>query len=360
MPSKKKPKYAVNTLSPSSSLSLDRWLAIANLILTGIVGIAIAIYLQYNNQKFSEEQQLNQQSFLATQQAIQLEFQSNQSISNIIKNSYLGMLGNFDTYPIKDIEKHFRVLFDFSNRGPAIANNLNISVCIYSTGPMWESTRDSIEAFEITPIDSSMNYEKLITNRECNGKRPNGITNNTVLFSFKFLPPNQYIRISLRPPEHPLGTEVTDSTKVHALIPNSILSTNPNEKIYIFSGRGSSDFTTAMDGYLSNKSALATFYAEGSCDNCKVNIENVFYLRGVSTANDRKIANLEITDQGSFYAKVTFDLTMTYFLPENGTRIFSNPDLYLILFQNGNEDYWYYEFDDIEQPKFDTYNLDTR
>lgn len=360
MPSKKKPNGTVNIPHPTAPLSIDRWLAVANLVLTGIVGIAIAIFLQFNNQRFTEEQQLNQQNFLATQQALQQDFQNKQSISNIVKYSSVGMIGNFDTYVYSDIEKYFRVLFDFRNNGPAIANNLNISVCIYSTGPMWESTINSIEAFEITPVNSSINYEKTVTNRVCSNKMPDGITNNTILFSFESIPPNQYIRISLKPPKYSFDREVTDSTKVHAIIPNTLISTNQNEKIYIFSSRGSSDFISAMDDYLTSKTAIARVDAEAFCDNCTVNIEHFFSTQSVSTASERKVVNFEVIQQGLFYTKIDFDLTTTYFLPENSTRVFSGSDLYLILYQNGNEDNWFYLFDNIDQPIYETYELDTR
>ncbi|MBK9925391.1 MAG: hypothetical protein IPP66_08870 [Anaerolineales bacterium] len=347
--------------SPSKlPFSIDRWLAIANLALTAIVGIGIAIFLQFNNQNFIEDQQLNQQYFLATQQALQQEFQNNQSISNIVKSSLFGGYANYDTYPFPDDHKIYNPAFDFSNIGPAIANNLKISVCMYSVGPMWESTINSIELFEIIPVDSSVTYEKTTTYTQCGGKRPEGISNNAVLLNFKFLPPNQSIRITLQLPTYNSGKEVTDSVKVHALIPTAILATNQVEKIYIFSGHGSSGFISGIDNYLSNKSAIATFYAEGSCDNCsRVDFEGVFETLAVSTVKDRKIDNFEITDQGLFYTKVIFDLTMTYSLPENADRIFTHPDPYLILFQNGSEENWYYRFRDIEQVEYDTYDLDT-
>mgnify|MGYP001609908121 FL=1 len=106
LPKEKKPRQS------KKKLSLSNWLATINLVLTTIIGIGIALYLNNRNEEFQK-------------QLIDLE-------------------NNAGLAHIQFIQKHARAdgLLIITNDGPAFAKNLQISLCFINPGNSWGAVQD--------------------------------------------------------------------------------------------------------------------------------------------------------------------------------------------------------------------------
>lgn len=125
-----------NNVPQSGNFWKENWGVIANLLVTIIVGVFVAIYLQDKQQKFQSNLTQQQQSFEATQQALSIQSQQPQIK---VDSSIAPSTG----------------IFLVSNVGVAPANDVKVIVCLEAVNPILEGILTDIEQLNIHVNDKT-------------------------------------------------------------------------------------------------------------------------------------------------------------------------------------------------------------
>jgi hypothetical protein len=231
---------------------LESWLTISNLVLTAIIGIGIAIYLNIRNERFQE--QLVDRQNDAKLANIEITYKKGGFNSGIIGDSING-----------------RIIV--KNNGPASSENIRISICLETLNTQWKGVVDDISQFNITLNDVSRRYEPEISKSECGAD----IISNLLSVDVGSLAPQGSISFVVKGGYALPSKLVGNSRKVHLLIPfeetggliwiNRMLDSLSDEEL-------SKYVQDEFDEYLINNNYIATFSTRASCNNCVITNNN--------------------------------------------------------------------------------------
>lgn len=240
MPNTKKPK-------------LELWIAIANLALTAVVGIAVAIYLQRAEQNFQAELQKKNEDF--QRQLVQLQSE----VSNDSQSARLNIVSFCDesgtmrtTFSCNGVHG-----FEIENYGQAVAENLRIAVYNYDLSGYWASAINDISQFHFSTPNLSFKLKSETTHTERLLTYIKG--DNTIIFTIDKMPPNSKIMFYVYvDPDIP-----TKNISFIWELPVSYPSANKQ----IWESQNGYLLTSFFEDLVGTK--IANFHGDVSCDNCQ-------------------------------------------------------------------------------------------
>lgn len=213
------------------------WLGIANLILTAIIGIGLAIFFK-----------LRDESFQTNVMKLQSEMDRQSKLAHI------------DLYESCFYRYYCGGSFTVVNSGPANANNLRITLTLTGVQQPWDRAIKNIDVFPITIDPPSIQAE--ISRRKINLRYGDDIDgNNTIDVVISTLPPNQQVELFVAYDENMIAT--TEQTA--------------NRDVFITTDSEMSDVTLQklISDFLERKYEVALFDVNASCENCEGEIPTV-------------------------------------------------------------------------------------
>ena len=316
----------------------ETWLAIINIVLTAIIGIAVAIYLSVRNEEF-------QKQFL--------ELQRNSAIAHL--------------QIINDNEFHYEFAKDgvtIRNNGMAAAKNVRVIICISEIGRAWNDgwnqSIGDISNIEIFFSNPSLIQSQEYTTVTCEDQLE-GVKKNAVLITINSLPANQTVDISVIPTKHATGESKLIRQRAFIIIPESFFVDNSKygnpsspefdpDKLYY-------PIETALERfYRFDFTAIANFHTYVTCDNCIVETDDGTIL--LTEFDGMALTDLYLVSNDKNNVKISFFvLTARVFPPEE----FNTPETAQNATTFGYFIYFYgWPFDDglivdeIEKDSFET------
>lgn len=272
----------------SKKISIELWIAIGNLLLTAIVGIGIAIFLQAREQRFQAELQNKNEEF--QKQIIEIQNQT--------------QFAHIDISHQRRSGGHF---IEIKNVGPAIAKNLKIAICIESLNPIWIEQITDISQFEFGKFTNpSFNLSREDTKSSCNFAFGDD-TNNASILTIDLLPSNESIGLTVSLAKGIQLEEIQTSVNTFILIPTEIATKiSPTEvKLDIYA------LTDALD----DKFTIATFKTAASCENCIVESDSKIVPLISRTGGGSLYLTSPILGESSKYISVNFETTTSHRVP---------------------------------------------
>jgi len=236
------------------SLTVDKWLSIANLFLTAIVGIGIALYLQTRNEELQKQ--------VVT---LQTDLERRTEFANLKL-----ACTSIDCTSSNGVE--------ITNSGLAPAKNVRLTINIGWVYADWKNSVIDINQFDIVPRNLSLSLniedERLpIGNQDISG-------DNTKVITFEYLPPNSKTIIVLQPANSlPMYGAYNDQT-FSLVIPSEYGS---NWEQY--------DLASIVGNKVSYLLQIANFHASISCANCEGDISELDF--SYSTLENFAIKSIE-------------------------------------------------------------------
>ena len=339
------------------SISIESWISIANLVLTMVIGIVIAILLKRSEQNFQADLQKKDQDFQVTLQTrdenlqatlqardealqkslVELQITANQA--NIQISHHMNMDSRGNAYAL--LQNNDGNEIKVANIGNTVADNVTITICLTSVNPAWQEIITSIDKFDIkqlnTAILSASSYTTLNCEFEFSEKG-----NNAFRLKIDKLPPGQEaeITIILKDINHfddsystinafmviP-QTELTKDAEIRWLRMTSVVYTMP-----------------PLTNLIMSKLSVAQFNASASCDNCNVrsDLHSVMIptIYSIGALDDFKIIDILPSNQ----VRISGKLLVGYKSPQKITNDFS---MYFIGNTNQSN---ILEFDEMDKP----------
>ena len=347
-PKESEPQQAKKS-RPSQSrkkLSVSNWLSIANLFLTVITGIVIALYLHASDQNF--QLQLKQRDEEIQKQLIDLQNQSKLALIQVDTEREFALRGFGD------------VRISVRNNGPAVAKGMRLFICFDQIRYVWAPAINDIDQLSIRLMEASYQYGQQSIKSDCGFKRA-GINNDAKLFTIDSLSPNQTITIVAGIPvqlinmqDNPEIREVQRETYIK--IPRALIPQNP--PLFI------EDYVeTHVTKYLDEIFTIGSItLTDVSCENCSVQ-------RDLNSQNIRTIIRWDWLDsqiiaENENYTEATFLFSGVYWVPSGFDRFslrgFDNSapgsPLYLIVNKTlgdyGQEEF---EIEEVIKEAYDAY-----
>jgi hypothetical protein len=249
---------AINGMKPEGNKKLkisseskgNTRLAIANLILTAIVGIGVAIYINFRNETLQKELVLLQAEAEERTQRELLRFESEISRAE-----------NTPQISIKDTCLYYSSC-DGSvaviNDGLGQAKNVRIVIVLMQVAEEWQNTIQNIGQFNLLTLPASqkvdLNEEKvdvLYPISNLNG-------NNAFVLDIPELPANGGVDILIA---HAASYDQNSDLEWREIRRRVTLNLPPSDEAVFFSN--------ALRHYLESYYSIARFSVEASCDNCE-------------------------------------------------------------------------------------------
>ncbi len=284
-------KTKTNPKDNVNKISVEMWISIGNLLLTAIIGIAVAVYLNIRNEEFQK-------------QLVTLQNQT-----EIAKLDLENAITNVDGFKI-------------INQGPAIAKNIRAVVCLYNMHASWENAITDIDNFVVKTENISLNFSKQYTRTECGNSSILG--NDSLVITLDALSPDQSATFSIGF-SNDLPVEYLKVTrKAHLAIDNLLYPKNNSLSLEDYLANPVNNY---LEETLADESQPAiTFLIDVSCDNCNIN-KNIEYLYLMS-AHVWNWQNIEIKNKDREFITTNFDFDLSYITPL-GTKM-SDDELYLL------------------------------
>lgn len=235
--------------APKNKFSVDNWIGIGNLALIVISGIFVTIYLQNQNQKFQTE--LQERDAKIQQQMLDLQEQSKLAKITVEYNN----------------SQYLKSDFAIRNDGTAVAENLNIVICLNEIDYSWKSeissTDDFVFRFQNPAILARQTY---VNKPDCGFSTT---ANNAVEIFLGALAPKQSIFMTVEFKTQPPLQNSSLGTTTSIKIPNATL-----EKVQLPLddwGKTQVYIWQIIFDFLTEKYAVAKFGVSVYCTNCTFN-----------------------------------------------------------------------------------------
>jgi hypothetical protein len=347
----KKTRSTTNKVEPMSSgdkkilpflkFLKENWGTLANLTITIIVGIFVAIFLQHNNQQFLAEQQVREQgfsvtqtareqSFSATQQAMNAEFQRQllSLQSDIQKKSELANLKfevtcSIHYFPYKDCNDSIYV----ENLGPASANDIRIVVYIDNVTTPWIGLITDSNQFKISSENPALVFKTYTEKITPYFSYPVLQGDNSTTITIEKLPPDSKAMFTLFYKREAVEDKVY-KTKLRLVYPTN--------KFSEWSKLDESIIST----FAWRKFIIASFIGSVTCDNCAGDIKpirlDVTAMRFWSPNQTNVIKN-DVTTEVEYDIEIGF-ITKSPFQVEFMNLI---DETKIVIKQDDNGNYYY-------------------
>jgi len=280
-------------------LSLQTWISIGNLVLTAIVGIAVAVYLQQSEQTFQRELQNREEEL--QKQIITLQSQSEIAKVRITTAS---------VYPLDGIE--------IENTGLTSAKNLRIVLCATSINNLWADFVSDMLMFDIATDNIALKFNKETTKTGC--INVSGAQHDSIVITLESLPPNQPVIFKIYPPQSIPTEYVLTSQEAHIAVQKDLI---PEDYSMPFE----TNFYDPLFEYLNHKFYTAYFLVDASCENCQVEKDVEFLRLRLHYLWDWR--NTVITSEDGSYIRANFVFDTKYQVPLG--KSFPDTPLYLLL-----------------------------
>lgn len=313
-----KPKE-VKRRRPKRKFSLEFWLSITNLVLTAIIGIGIALYLNARNENFQKQL---------------IDIQNNAKLANIeitYKDVILSSgIGNSNTNGYIIIK----------NNGPAVAENLRVAICMKTVNEQWRESINDISQFNITIDDISRKYKPEISKSECG----TDVNFNTLSVDIDSLSPQESISFTIKGAYAILDRQLVGGERnVHILIPikgTAINGLMEIDRSYINSMSDdelSKYVSNQFEDYITSNYYAATFTASASCNNCvttsnsgDATIYTVEYMQIKEVLVSLQLIPIDLISRNEKVVETTFNLNIAWYAPKNYDKSNDNLPLYLL------------------------------
>lgn len=220
----------------SKKLSRETWLAIANLGLTAMIGIVMAIYLNVRNEDF--------QKYL-------FDAQNQSKYANI-------ELTVFEPTIYGDTSLAGSI--GIKNNGPATAKNVRIGICINHVNDLWTNEITDINQFDFYFTDQSLKIQTEYTST-CISSLDEKEENDGVVFIIDTLSPDQSSALIINIGKQIQRKAVHSSRQTQILIPRQIIPADSELPSYLH-------FKEPLSSYLTRAYYMISFSAQSSCENC--------------------------------------------------------------------------------------------
>jgi hypothetical protein len=311
--------------SSSNKPSREFYLSILNLILTAIIGIGIAIYLNIRNENFQEQL---------------VVLQSKAQLANITVENIKSTLNWFDLYTGFEVKSSEPYGFIIKNNGPATATSLQLAICIgknaiLSTLPLSPSyTREEIPNLEVEDIsqfnistnDIFLQSSGTIASAQYFQSAVDTPQNNLLTLLIPSLPPGSELPVQIEISERLPHKIVVIKRDVQLLIPTPNQESLSDADLISFAEQN-------MKLYFDhNYSAIADFTVQAKCTNCVVeeslfgNNYNFSFLSVKSWSLSKSPIILSRTDS---YLELAFRVSYSLYTPQDYDSIQSSATLYL-------------------------------
>lgn len=293
--SKNKRKVEMTNPEPANSLKpkerWEIWLGLSNLVLTVIIGVGVAVFLNYRNEKIQLEiiqlqaninRQLSEQQTEAQKELLELQ----------VENERKAKIANIEVTEVCAYFWGCDGTLQVRNLGPAEATNLKIVLYSPNINEAWLPIMQDISAFSVripTPlIDYTITQTTVDSLSSSNLPAPI----NAFEIDIKKLKVDETFLIITKPsPTLPLEHfEITKRVVVH------------KSAEYLF-------YIDALREYMNRQFTVATFSIDLDCGNCVttttpgwVNVSSLEYWSSTPTSQLETVHEL--------------DVPITYFMPE--------------------------------------------
>jgi hypothetical protein len=310
---------------PSRKLTFQTWISITNLILTAIIGIGVAAYLQYSQQNFESELQAKEQSYQTQLQ--QKDEESQKQIIELqrqlgISNIFIGHLVPAGVYGGHIIR--------VTNNGPATAKNIRVAICIDSMNPVWEESLNDISNFDFKEYaNPSFDLTREDVVSSCGFAFKNG-GNNAVIITIATLPPNEDYGIAVSLSNNIELKKVETKVLAHVLTPKSLA-------IIPIPGNVLLNPPTFIETLI-YEFTVARFQAQTSCENCVVTSgedQSVPLVLVVDSSGAGYSSEQPITSETDTNYVTDIERTITYDIPVESTAP-TSAEIYFLLQKDKN------------------------
>jgi len=273
-------------------------LNIANLVLTAIVGIVVAVYINFRNEKLEisllemqanidhqmlESQQINNESLLELQEQMKQKYEMAElEIEQLCHNGRCS--GDFK----------------ITNIGYAAAEDLTVSVHVSELYDPWKSTINSIDQFDVRILELSLNYS--ITSQLVNTGGSKEITGNT----------QSRIEIETLPPQSKVSVVISLNDDV----PNQDGENCASPLFYFTAPYFFPLQSIPVQNYIWQKYSIAKLTVSATCDNCSGILSTSDYE--VSALTDWGFLEAEYGESDEGYYSATGNFWFDYVYPLEG------------------------------------------
>ncbi len=212
--------------------SFDKWLSVTNIVLTAIVGIGVAIYIQIRNENFQKRLQ---------------DEKDNGSFTNLTFNP-LSMGALSSTYDLTGGG------FSIQNDGETNAINIRTFICLKSLSQGWDDNIPDISSFGIDYSNPSLNLR--IENSESSQCIRMSGSSNSILITLDTLPPKSQFSITLKPTFADIG-----DSQINTYYYSNISILYPIEM-------SAESCARSVQEFFRREYSLADFEVSVSCENC--------------------------------------------------------------------------------------------
>jgi len=270
----------------------QNWLSLANLLLVGLVGIGVAIYLNVRSEEFQKQLQLPKISISAQPTAVSQT-----------------------------------ALFLIENEGLVTATNIRLAICLIDVTTNWQNDIKDIEQFDFTVSNPSLHYAKDNTTTKCPIKYGD-ISSNSVTLLIDRLPPNEPFLVSTNIRQNiPIQTQYIVS-KVFANVSGKSVFGKSGNNLEL-----GLDWVFPLYNVLNSlQFKIASFGLFASCD-CTLASDKDYGSLYTAVVDYTSLINMDannlaLISETNNYTKVHFDLDLSYITPQN-KNISLNDPIYL-------------------------------
>lgn len=271
------------------NLKTENLIAIANLLLTAIIGIGIAIYLRVRDERFQRN--------LLTLQA-EINRQSN--------------LAHLQVKPTCLYYTSCAGAIKIENTGPASAKNIKITIVLDEVDDEWLSAISDINSFKVkifppsfSPTITVKKVDVLYAFQDMRG-------DNAIDIELGTLPPNASIKVLLT-----ANLETIPINSYEVEIP---ITVDFREwKTYVF-------YEGPIRQYLENRFSIANFSVTTFCENCEGASAPVRFVDSALQGFSMKTDSMQ---RGQNFAEMQTTVNARYILPKGVPHTPSSPSVYL-------------------------------